>query len=65
MVRHGKLRQDLGVDVMLFVSALAAAVTCASVALSETGVEMLDVPVACSVVRMYMYVPEGRSSLWC
>lgn len=35
-------------------SALAAAVTCASVALSETGVEMLDVPVACSVVRMYV-----------
>lgn len=31
--------------------ALAAAVTCASVALAETGVEMLDLPIACSVVR--------------
>lgn len=30
--------------------ALAAAVTCASVALAETGVEMLDLPVACMVV---------------
>ena len=31
-------------------TALAAALTCASIALTETGVEMLDLPVACSVV---------------
>lgn len=34
----------------LVVLALAAAVTCASVALTETGVGMWDLPVACLVV---------------
>ena len=32
-------------------AALAIAITCASVALTEAGVEMLDLPIACSVVR--------------
>ena len=35
---------------LFFLIALAVAITCASVALSDAGVEMLDLPVACSVV---------------
>ncbi len=33
--------------------ALAAAINCASVAMSDAGVEMLDLPVACSMVCVW------------
>lgn len=36
--------------------ALSAAITCATVALSETGIEMLDLPIACTVVCHRDYI---------
>ena len=51
----------------LHTSALAAAVLCASAALTDCGIEMFDVPVACSVVGCVGPEDEeiGRRSFEC